>query len=398
VTPPELPLLGALSKLEGEVDFSNTVLVGVQHLLASNISMLVKLREAGLDYERMFLLGKIYSTNPEVATTLEEFGVFVHQSSCELDRVSLLKDYHNQLGRAADDLLATANRQLRVEPEPRKLLVIDDGATLIRSVNHHRECIDADVVAVEQTTSGAQVLKERPSILFPVINVAESEAKRRHESPHVASSIIENLENRIQALPLKTTLADVVALIVGIGAVGMEVAKRLKNKVAGLAVHDVNPERLIAAHNAGFRVVDLREGLRRSHIVIGCVGKSWLPDDGAQLIQDGTVLINGSSSNIEFLGLNVLNGQGGAGFQLAHRNYPVKVQDGKAWVLNGGFPVNFDGSADPIPPLMIQFTRGLMLAGIYQAMASSPTERGLITLEERRQDFLIGAASNANII
>ena len=43
VTPPELPLLGALSKLEGEVDFSNTVLVGVQHLLASNISMLVKL-------------------------------------------------------------------------------------------------------------------------------------------------------------------------------------------------------------------------------------------------------------------------------------------------------------------------------------------------------------------
>jgi hypothetical protein len=49
-TPPELPLLGALSKLEGEVDFSNTVLVGIQHFLASNISMLVKLCEAGLDY------------------------------------------------------------------------------------------------------------------------------------------------------------------------------------------------------------------------------------------------------------------------------------------------------------------------------------------------------------
>jgi hypothetical protein len=59
--PPKLPQLDALSSFKDKVDFSNVVLVGVQHLLASNVSLLVKLHEAGLDYGRMFL-GKVYST------------------------------------------------------------------------------------------------------------------------------------------------------------------------------------------------------------------------------------------------------------------------------------------------------------------------------------------------
>jgi hypothetical protein len=36
--PPNLPLLDALSSLVDKTDFSNTVLVGLQHLQASNVS------------------------------------------------------------------------------------------------------------------------------------------------------------------------------------------------------------------------------------------------------------------------------------------------------------------------------------------------------------------------
>ena len=395
---PKLPLLDALSSLEGKVDFSNTVLVGVQHLTASTASLLVKLHEAGLDYSRMFLLGKIYSSNPLVVQTLQSRGVFVHQSTFELNNVSLLHDYHIQLGQAAADLLVMANRKLRSLPKPRKLLVIDDGASLISLVNHYRESVHAEVVAVEQTTSGARVIRERSNALLPIIDVAQSTAKRRHESPYIGSWIIRNLETRVHALPVETRLAKSDVLVVGIGAVGMEVAKQLRSKVARLAVYDLNDERLAVASDHGLHAVGLREGLSCSHIIIGCVGKNWLPEDGERLVQDRAILASGSSSNVEFLGLDVLDGYDEAGYQLAHRDYLAKVQNnGKAWVLNAGFPVNFNGSPDPIPPETIQFTMGLMLAGIYQAVETNPTERGLVSLDERLQELLIGAARNISV-
>src|SRR5215207_9484697 len=152
----KLPLLDALSNVEDNVVFSNTVLLGVQHLVATNVSLLVKLHEAGLDFERMFLLGKAYSTNLRVAETLRELGVFVHPSSFELNDVGLLENYDIQLSKAAADLLVIAHKRLRSQLKPRKLLVIDSGALLINLVNHYRNSIDAEeVVAVEQTTSGA---------------------------------------------------------------------------------------------------------------------------------------------------------------------------------------------------------------------------------------------------
>lgn len=395
---PKLPLLDALSSLEDKVDFSNTVLVGIQHLLSTNVSLLVKLHEAGLDYERMFLLGKVYSSNLRVAETLQGLGVFVHPGSFELTDVGLRDNYSMHLSKAAADLLVIANTRLRSQPKPRKLLVIDSGASLVTQVNHYRESIDAEVVAVEQTTSGARRIRELSTVLFPIINVAESQAKRRHESPYIGSSIIENLEARIRVLPVETALANSDALVVGIGAVGMQVAKQLRNKVASVAVCDLNDERLAVANNDSLQVVGLRDGLRRSQIIIGCVGTNWLPEDGERLIQDKAILASSSSSNIEFLGLDVLNRHDASGLRLAHRDYLVRVQNGKAWVLNAGFPVDFDGSPDPIPPRLIQFTRALMLAGIYQAMGSNPTKRGLVKLDTRLQDFVIGLARTSNII
>jgi S-adenosylhomocysteine hydrolase len=395
---PKLPLLDALSSLVDKVDFSNTVLVGIQHLLSTNVSLLVKLHEAGLDYERMFLLGKVYSSNLRVAETLQGLGVFVHQGSFELTDVGLRDNYSVQLSKAAADLLVIANRRLRSQSRPRKLLVIDSGASLVTQVNDYRESIDAEVVAVEQTTSGARRIRELSTVLFPIINVAESQAKRRHESPYIASSIIENLETRTRALPARTALANSDALVVGIGAVGMQVAKQLRDKVASVSVCDLNDERLAAANTDSLQVVGLRDGLSRSQIIIGCVGKNWLPEDGERLIQDEAILASSSSSNIEFLGLDVLSRHDASGLRLAHRDYLVRVQNGRAWVLNAGFPVDFDGSPDPIPPRLIQFTRALMLSGIYQAMGSNPTKKGLVKLDTRLQDLVIGSARTSNIL
>jgi hypothetical protein len=70
IEPPKLPLLDRLSEFRGKADFSNMVLVGIQHLLANTAPLMVKLEQAGLDYKRMFLLGKVYSCNPLSAEAL----------------------------------------------------------------------------------------------------------------------------------------------------------------------------------------------------------------------------------------------------------------------------------------------------------------------------------------
>jgi hypothetical protein len=76
----------------------------------------------------------------------------------------------------------------------------------------------------------------------------------------------------------------------------------------------------------------------------------------------------------------------------------VKVPNGTAWILNAGFPVDFDGSPAPIPLHTIQYTMALMLAGAYQATDGPSTGPGLLGLDERLQDFLIREARSRNII
>jgi len=275
---PGLPLLDALASLvDDRVDFSNTVLVGIQHLVANTVPLMEKLKEAGLEYERMFLLGKVYSSNPQSAEALKSLGIFVHPSSLTLDKVTLLVDYRTQLGKAATDLIATANEQLQSQPKPRRLLVLDSGGTLIRLVNHYRASIDAEIVAVEQTRSGARAIRDFSRPLFPVINVAESRAKLRHESPYIASAIFDKIQVEIQKLPMETELTNLNTLVVGAGAVGMEVAKHLTNKVAELIVYDPDDERIALARTKGMFAKSLQEGLSQSQMIIGCVGKTWLP-------------------------------------------------------------------------------------------------------------------------
>jgi S-adenosylhomocysteine hydrolase len=396
--PPKLQLLDRLSEFRGKVDFSNTVLVGIQHVLTSTASLMVKLEQAGLDYERMFLLGKVYSSNPQSAEALKRLGIFVHPSSLKLDSVTLLEDYRVQLGEAAADLIATANERLRSQPKPRRLLVLDSGGTLIGLVNHHRASIDAEIVAVEQTRSGARAIRDLTKPLLPVINVAESRAKLRHESPYIASAVIDKMRVDIQKLPMETYLPNLKTLVVGAGAIGMEVAKQLTNKVAELTIYDPDDERVAVARKNGLLASSLRAGLSRSQLIIGCVGKSWLPKNSERHIRDEAILVSGSSSNVEFLGLRLLDGSDEDGSKLVHCNYPVKVPNGTAWILNAGFPVDFDGSPAPIPLHIIQYTMALMLAGAYQATDGPSTGPGLLGLDERLQDFLIREARSRNII
>lgn len=366
---PKLANLSDLASKYSGIDFSRTVLIGVQHLLATNGSLLEQLNTLGIPYERMFLLGKVYSTNDKVYEELTRRGVRCHPFSIESRGISMLQDYNLALRHAAEELLQEALHTLDAyEGADKILIVVDDGGVLASTVSNHAHEINARIVGVEQTRSGAEAIRAIPSLSFPIINVAESRKKLIDESPYIARSIIDHTIKRVKRLPV-SPLRKSNALVVGYGAVGSQVAEQLKKYVRSVQLHDTNKDLPVDV------IADLQSELSRFDIIIGCVGKTWLPVNYHSLLRGDVVLVSGSSSNTEFLGITTLH----ESINDVHADYCFATSNGLGWLLNAGFPVNFDGSPDPIPSKTIELTRMLMLNGIAQAVTTT-ARSGLLSL------------------
>lgn len=355
---PILKQLSTLRKSYKNCDLSNTVLIAVQHILASNGTLLEELNRLGLHYDRMFVLGKVYSTNNEVAQELTNRGVTVHPASLRTGVISLTKDYRDELDQAAQELLAEALKAFQFMKQDATLLVLDDGGVLVKVVAGQFKAIPSRVVAVEQTRSGSELIRSLQALPFPVVNVAESERKLRDESPYIASSIIEHIQKRIDPLPA-AKLSESTVLVVGNGAIGNQVLEKISDQCKEAYGFDS-----LAQKSTNRSLVEL---LRSADIIIGCVGKAWLPMDYRKYLKDGVVLASGSSSNIEFLGIEL----DATDSKSPHRAYSFATDQGTGWVLNAGFPVNFDGSPDPIKPPTIELTRLLMLSGALQVISTN---------------------------
>lgn len=340
----------------------------------------------GLPYDQMYLLGKIYSTNEEVYRELKRRGAYVHPDSINFDAAQLVIDYKLNLAEVANELLDKAIAHLKRIRAPKTLLVVDDGGVLLSTVNSRIHEIDAHVVGVEQTRSGAEMLRTIPDFAFPIVNVAESKTKLQDESPCIAASIVEHVSKRLARLPDHKPLAESKVLIVGHGAIGKNVAAQLHSKVRKVEAHDIIDLPGVAI------IREFKEAVHDKDVVIGCVGKAWLPSDHQALLPNGVVLASGSSSNSEFLGLtidpdrHVASALSFRASSLVRAHADYSFNGGKGWVLGAGFPVNFDGSIDPIPPDAIELTRMLMLGGIMQALTSE-TEPGLRQLAMQEKHY-----------
>src|SRR5882762_7881713 len=125
----DFPILGRLKRLPNQYptyDFSNTVLIAIQHLLGTNGSLFELLNQRGLPFEQMYLLGKVYSTNESVYRELQRRGAFVHPASKSMGEVQLAVDYKLSLAKAAGETLTKAISKLASLQPPRTLLVVDD--------------------------------------------------------------------------------------------------------------------------------------------------------------------------------------------------------------------------------------------------------------------------------
>jgi S-adenosylhomocysteine hydrolase len=404
---PHLPVLEAMHAALGGVDRTSGGLFGLQHLFGSTASLIHRIIRDRIAPDNVFLLGKPYSTNHRVLAHLARRGYRVHPDST---RQPLRQDNDSAMDRRIASMLDAIRGRFAADPrlEGRRMLLIDDGGRAIRLLHTRRYAdIRRRFTCVEQTRCGARSVREI-TLEIPVINVAESWVKLEHESPLIAESVTEELGKQLGILCASGLPVGGRALVIGYGAIGKAVGDELRRLGYRVEVFDSDPCKRADARQDGLRVhAGLHEALAGGGIVVGCTGLPTLGPVDYDHIPDGTILISASSADVEFRAWNLRSAGRCLGrpqdWALAtvaegeahdpRRGHPcfslfrVENRQGRFFLVNGGFPVNFDGGVDTIAPAKIQLTRALLYVGAWQA--SLTREPGLHDLDGSVQQRLL---------
>lgn len=356
----KLPLLSFAARLAPTVDLQDTALVGCQHLLSSTVDLCGSLIEhRGLRAKNVFLLGKCYSTNRRVVRVLERSGIYVSPLSWAYkSRVSFDEQYKDYV----HTFLLHVRRAIRGK-NVRHVVLLDDGGQLI-SMGKLLGLPPDKISGVEQTTSGYERLRKQ-RLVFPVVNVARSRAKLQLESPVVASLV----QQMLRALIQKYRISKPNILIVGKGAIGSSLHTALRKQHV-VHVHDIRTHGQAFPH--GFR-----KKLGTFDIIIGATGTEILGIRDLRDCHTPVYLISVSSSDREFPAKHLrLHGESRSS---CHADVSVRG----IHLINGGFPVNFDGEEDSAPRNKIQLTRALLILGVLQAVRKH--KQGIVPLAKSNE-------------
>jgi hypothetical protein len=353
--PPHLPLLENFFDLvkDRRGCFSDWACVYVQHILSSNISCADFLVRMGLSKKNLRIVGKAYSTSELALQFYGESGY----SACSVGTGYAYSEPFDAgiIRRIASDLVQLAKRANR-------LLVIDEGGLAIQALTTLPPDLFSDVAITELTARGATHYPLL-SPFYPIVDVARSFAKKTVEAPIIARSMVGRLTGELQR-ETSIDLQHATVGVVGAGAIGRAVIGQMKDRAANVLWYDRHEER------AGATVSAILSG---ANVILSCTGDGL---DWADLLSDASrsiVLVNCGSSDVEFKlwSVRALFKH----FRVQNVEEPwrasivIEVPKSKQFTfLSGGFPINFDGSEDPIPPSEIQLTRSLLMAGAVQAV------------------------------
>lgn len=374
---------------------ANAHILACRHLLGSTVAELAAVQSALPAAELFEVMGKPYSANTLAVSAIEELSVEVNEESLDMPSLTgqQLGSFAGRHRRIAENVVERFLRKHGSAREP--ILVIDDGGTLINAVGRKvvEEQIAVPVVAIEQTTHGTFAIQEflqEPAAQkhgFTVISVADSIAKLDQESPLIAKSVVRCLAQWLDLLHHDGLASHIARLdtakigLIGFGPVGAFIAQAMPPG-AKVTVFDRNRRKMVLAKAAGLDVAWSLHGLvAESQILIAASGGASLDADAAAHLQDGTILVSASSGDREFSGglhnwsirvAPTLPAFDNSAFDRAHGLLTATHPDGRTvYVLNRGFPVNFDGSLDPIGVQDIQLTRALIVGAVLQAAGAS---------------------------
>lgn len=336
----KLPLLDFVEKLFPDTNFKNTIVLACQHILETNYTMFEYLFEKGLNPKNTFLLGKCYSTSNKVLEKFRERGVFVHKGST-------IYDSHNSFDEQFEEqVIDFLNKIKKMKLEKYdKVILVDDGGYLVYWANSILKDLK-NIVAIEQTSAGYVKLKNL-RLNFPIVNVARSKVKLEFESPFIAEATIRELEKHLSKLKINPKKI----LVIGKGAVGSNISSKLKDKFE-VKHYDLD-ENL-----SDFKKTELSSIIGNFDLIIGCTGEAVIKPEYFNLLKKGVVLVSASSSDREFSASKLRK------LDKRTKDCHKDVKVNGLFLLNSGFPINFNGTEHSVSPEKIQLTRALIFSAI----------------------------------
>lgn len=444
VESPHIPALDAVkAQHEAAQPFQDSKVLVLQHLYASTQSILDAVVACGAKPSDITVMGKPYSGSMRVAASMVEKGFNLVVPSLHQSEFS---DHEGHM----DALVGEQVKRILAEAAPHeKLMVLDDGGHVAKVVHEHFPHKAHRFRFVEQTQRGANAVKEVAAhvpggLKSPVVNVAESRAKKDHESPSIGYSVWKETKAILDKIEAQGVTVPKSATVLGFGAVGSQVARELKDAGYDVHVYDPDPNRMAQATAQGFTAHgDKRQALGHGNVLVSATGRTAVSLDDVKHLPKQAVLVNAASANNELNATNLLTLQmlsanalmgtvrigpkgvevprslisqadtaqldegghlwdtfGGRSVDLGRddsatqRDRVVKTKEGQdLYVAHAGFVVNLTDDDDPIPPSYIGLTRSLLFAALVQA--AGETRTGLVDLDDGVQQKIIDTTEGA---
>jgi adenosylhomocysteinase len=296
------------------------------HLLQDASAFVHALKLLGAN--KIIIIGKHYST---VKQSVKEIKMLGFDQIFEPTNQKQLEEY------------VYKNLQ-QILSENDKVLILEDGGYCSKIIYDKKLETTNLIGIVEQTTIGINRDKkviENNQINYPIINIAETKTKTDLESIEIGCAVRRNIENLLTIMNITIKGKDV--LVVGFGTIGQPIADAFKNVDANVSVYDIDPFRRIKARYCGFPVSELKKGIMKAQIVIGCTGVKWAYQNELLNLKDNVILICATSERIEY----------DHDYLDTHKSTSEKSNWGIKFELKGkkinlladGYPVNFYGAS-----------------------------------------------------
>ncbi|KYQ92837.1 hypothetical protein DLAC_05421 [Tieghemostelium lacteum] len=365
-TIPRLVLLDDMVALFKHENFlpnlENTLLIGVQHILETTVTLFDSLHALGLPYENMYFSGKCYSTAPEIEAQVRKRGIRL-MSSNKPEEFGQYEKYA-YIGIQKMWHIFCRDVEKRQQPVDR-VIILDEGGRCLEKLPNWIG-LKYKMAAVEQTTAGFHS-KALHSLLFPLIDVAHSAVKKNLEPPLIVDAIERKFKEFMedQRLPKDTIIG-----VIGNGAIGRSLCRYVLSQGYTVFIYDQDENSFQQdLHKNFYRLSRIEDVISTANYIFGCTGKDITKGiDVLSLVKQDKVFVSCSSEDKEFNSLLRAISYGAMYVDTLSDIVFSSHNRSKITVLRGGFPFNFDRTPFSVPAKSIEVTRGLLLAACIQAI------------------------------
>lgn len=227
-------------------------------------------------------------------------------------------------GENNEEYYQNINRVLDHQPD----IIIDDGADMIFLIHRERrDVLEKIRGACEETTTGIHRLRAMHNdgaLEFPVIAVNDAYTKYLFDNRYgTGQSTFDSIMGSTNVL-----IAGKIVVVCGYGWCGRGIAIRAEGLGANVIVTEVDPIRALEARMDGYRVMTVREAVKRADILITATGNiDVVSGVDFKVMKDGCIMANSGHFNVE-ISREDLN-------EMAVRQFKIK-EDIEEFVMSDG--------------------------------------------------------------